>query len=467
MTNIRAPLFLLLAACTLDRTTEVDDAISTTQIISTIGNKCLSDRGDATADGTPIELDACKGGDAQAWQRVGSAIVGAGGKCLWVVNNQQHAGALVELHSCNGGASETWNVVGSQIKSSGGLCLDVEGGASLDGTLIDVAVCNNSAAQTWRMSATPAPSRLAYQNQSLIITQHTALAPLTPSHNGGAPTSYSVSPPLPAGLRLDTATGVVSGTPTTPQAPIYYLVSAHNAAGTTATTVAIQIAPTGGYTAANLEELTGPAQYKTDFKTMPFGGNIVAKTNGSSAGLAPMNLFWTSGSHFTDPAMIAHIKSQVAAEEAVGMISNSGLQRWQRTYVDTLATNELDAAGCSGSSDYAAYLVERTKAPFTPLDGAMKAWRDFLRGHTDLWDVSTDGGTMPPYYRCWGGSWAWISHLTPIDTADCPSGETECVYADMEASQWGGVAKLTGVQGWGLPISTIRIPAVRITSTRA
>jgi Putative Ig domain len=58
-----------------------------------------------------------------------------------------------------------------------------------------------------------APSGLAYTSPVHAVAG-TALAALSPTVVG-AVTSYSVTPALPAGLSLDTVSGVVSGTPTT------------------------------------------------------------------------------------------------------------------------------------------------------------------------------------------------------------------------------------------------------------
>ncbi|HPJ09201.1 MAG TPA: CotH kinase family protein, partial [Flavobacterium sp.] len=58
-----------------------------------------------------------------------------------------------------------------------------------------------------------APSALSY-NSPNVFTKNTAISNLNPSVSGGVVISYSVSPALPSGLSLNTATGVISGTPT-------------------------------------------------------------------------------------------------------------------------------------------------------------------------------------------------------------------------------------------------------------
>jgi hypothetical protein len=59
--------------------------------------------------------------------------------------------------------------------------------------------------------------------------------------------SYAVSPTLPAGLTLDTSTGVISGAPTAETAPAGYTITATNTGGST--TVLLGITVVTPYTA--------------------------------------------------------------------------------------------------------------------------------------------------------------------------------------------------------------------------
>ncbi len=68
------------------------------------------------------------------------------------------------------------------------------------------------------------PTGLAYTGP-ITGTVGAALMPLVPTFSGDAD-GFSVSPPLPAGLMLDPATGIVSGTPTSARLPLVYTVAA-------------------------------------------------------------------------------------------------------------------------------------------------------------------------------------------------------------------------------------------------
>ena len=80
----------------------------------------------------------------------------------------------------------------------------------------------------------------------------------SPTSTGGAVTSYSVSPALPAGLTLSTTTGVISGTPTAVTATASYTVTATNSAGNTTTSLSITV---NDAAPAALAYTTGTAVY--------------------------------------------------------------------------------------------------------------------------------------------------------------------------------------------------------------
>ena len=77
------------------------------------------------------------------------------------------------------------------------------------------------------------PATLTYSANPVTYTKGTAIANNTPSSSGGAVVSYAVSPALPAGVSLNTTTGVLSGTPTALAAAAGYTVTATNTGGST------------------------------------------------------------------------------------------------------------------------------------------------------------------------------------------------------------------------------------------
>src|ERR1700719_3019813 len=78
-----------------------------------------------------------------------------------------------------------------------------------------LASCGGSSGST-----STQPPAVSYATTNAVYTKGTAITPNTPTNGGGAATNYAITPVLPAGLVLNSATGVISGTPTavTPQA---------------------------------------------------------------------------------------------------------------------------------------------------------------------------------------------------------------------------------------------------------
>lgn len=88
------------------------------------------------------------------------------------------------------------------------------------------------------------PAGLAYAMTSAVYEFGQPIVPNQPSASGDAVTRYSIEPALPAGLVLDAATGVISGTPTAVTPHAIYVVTAENAAGSTTARVEIEVRQT-------------------------------------------------------------------------------------------------------------------------------------------------------------------------------------------------------------------------------
>src|SRR5689334_12601413 len=74
----------------------------------------------------------------------------------------------------------------------------------------------------------PAPSALSYSSSPAVAVVGQAAGPFNPTVTGTV-TSYSISAALPAGMTINSTTGVISGTPTSASAWGDYLVTASNA----------------------------------------------------------------------------------------------------------------------------------------------------------------------------------------------------------------------------------------------
>ncbi len=88
-----------------------------------------------------------------------------------------------------------------------------------------------------------APCDLSYP-VALVITQvDEVLDPLMPTVGCGAVETFSIDPPLPAGLALDPATGGISGTALETAAPEIHTVTASNVTGETSFSLIVEVVP--------------------------------------------------------------------------------------------------------------------------------------------------------------------------------------------------------------------------------
>lgn len=94
------------------------------------------------------------------------------------------------------------------------------------------------------VSATLAAPNISYSPDSIVGTVNSAITSLSPTNSGGAVSSWSVSPDVPAGLSFSTSTGIFSGTPTATSASATYAVTATNATGSATFNVTISVSGT-------------------------------------------------------------------------------------------------------------------------------------------------------------------------------------------------------------------------------
>ncbi len=120
--------------------------------------------------------------------------------------------------------------------ATGNMTIDLGSGAATD-----VANQNNTAATRLTIAVTAAVPNISYTTGNLSLPVGTAISSLTPTNTGAAASSWSVSPSLPAGLALNTSSGVLSGTPTSATASATYTVTATNTNGTDTFTFTIVV----------------------------------------------------------------------------------------------------------------------------------------------------------------------------------------------------------------------------------
>jgi putative Ig domain-containing protein len=109
-------------------------------------------------------------------------------------------------------------------------------------------VARNSAGSTSAMiqvtvnAAVVAPSNLAYPQATILANVGTPITTDIPTVSGTV-AFYTISPPLPSGLSLNSSTGAISGTPTAVSASTTYTITASNSVGNSTANVTIAVNP--------------------------------------------------------------------------------------------------------------------------------------------------------------------------------------------------------------------------------
>jgi hypothetical protein len=176
-----------------------------------------------------------------------------------------------------------------------------------------------------------APNSLSYNSPNTFIVGSAIIA-LTPSITGSV-TGYSVSPALPLGLSLDTASGIISGTPTTVTATATYTVAATNSGGNTSFGVVITV----NAAAPNSLSYNSPNTFIVGSAIIAFSPSITGSVTGYSVSPAlPLGL---------------------SLDTATGIISGTP------TTVTSTATYTVTATNSGGDTSFGVVVTVNAAAP--------------------------------------------------------------------------------------------------------
>ena len=210
------------------------------------------------------------------------------------------------------------------------------------------------------------PSGLSYSNQTAVYTRAFAIQSNTPNVTGTIST-WSVDPALPAGLMLNTTTGVITGTPTTNQAAANYLITASNSGGAVTSTISITInedPPSGlTYSAPNASYL----QYDAIAPNMPTVAGTITSWSVDPALPTGLTLNTTTGVITGTPTV-----EQTSASYTVTATNSSF---GSTTATVSIAVSLHAPAGLSYSAPAAAYTLGSPIANNVPtITGIIASW---------------------------------------------------------------------------------------------
>ncbi len=228
----------------------------------------------------------------------------------------------------SGGAVSSYSVspslpVGLSLGASTGVLSGTPSAITASGTYT-VTATNSGGSTTASVSITvkeAAPSGLTYGTNPAVYTKGTAIAANTPTSLGGAVMSFSVSPSLPAGLVLNTSTGVITGTPAAVTAQGTYSVTASNNGGFTSANLTITIndlAPATPLVSIDAYVTTGKVGLLASTQDQGLGMSYVWIMAGGTitAGQGTTSIHYTAGA-------VGSLTATVSVANAVGGASGS------------------------------------------------------------------------------------------------------------------------------------------------
>lgn len=191
------------------------------------------------------------------------------------------AQAVNMIPQISGGTATSWNVVPSlpagMLLTQAGL---IQGSPSLivAPLVYDITASNSAGSASFGLTGEvvhPAPSGLTYTPAGpYVFVRDTAITPLIPSVTGTV-LSWAVAPALPTGVSLNTANGIITGTPTAITPSASYVVTATNGGGSTTATLIITVndkAPT------SITYSPNPASFVEDLAITPLVPVVVGGT---------------------------------------------------------------------------------------------------------------------------------------------------------------------------------------------
>jgi hypothetical protein len=183
------------------------------------GGLCLANKSALNTESNPIIADSCDGDAGQQWSPYTDGTLRTQGGCLDVVAAGTTAGTDIDWYACNASPAQDWTHEsnGELVNPNSGLCLTDPGGNP--SAQLELEACTDSAAQVWNLptgsgTGTNTVSVGNPGSQTSTVGTAASLQIGATDSASGQTLTYSASG-LPAGLSINSSTGLISGTPTT------------------------------------------------------------------------------------------------------------------------------------------------------------------------------------------------------------------------------------------------------------
>ena len=327
-----------------------------TGAVNGINGLCLANENALNTESNPIGVSACDGDAGQQWSPYSDGTVRVQGGCLDVVAAGTTSGTDVDWYACNATNAQVWShqANGELLNPNSGLCLTDPGGNT--GSRLDIETCADTADQQWTLpsggTSTNTVTVTGPGNQSSVVGTAASLQVRASDSASGQTLSYSASG-LPAGLSINSSSGLISGTPTAAGSS-NVTVTATDSTGVSGSTSFTWTVAAGGTgcgttnlalnqpaTASSVENADFPAQDAVD-------GN--QGTRWSSAFSDPQWLEVDLGSTQSICQVVLNWETAYATGFQI-QTSNDG-STWTPIYTTTTGTGGNQTLNVSGSGRY-------------------------------------------------------------------------------------------------------------------
>jgi hypothetical protein len=324
--------------------------------VTGINGLCLANQNSLNTEGNPIGVSGCNGSAGQQWATYTDNTVRTQGGCLDVVSAGTTSGTNVDWYACNGTPAQAWThqANGELVNPHSGLCLTDPGGNT--SARLDIETCTGSAQQQWTL---PSGSGIGNTvtvtspgNQTSTAGTAASLQIHASDSASGQTLTYSASG-LPAGLSINSSTGLISGTPTAAGTSTV-TVTATDTTGATGSTAFTWTVNSGGggcgttnvalhqpTTASSVQGASWPASNATD-------GSL--STRWSSAFSDPQWLEVDLGSTQSICQVVLHWET--AYGKAFQIQTSNDNSTWTTIYSTTTGTGGTQTLNVSGSGRY-------------------------------------------------------------------------------------------------------------------